>query len=487
MFDYIIVGSGIGGTVSYSILKKLNKKVTLFEKENYLGGCSGTFKRDTLLYNVGASTLVGLDESMPLGKVFNFLQIEKPKSKKLEIPIIVYVGNKIIYRYTNREKSVYEIEDKFKIKDIKKVWNKVFEISDLNWSNIYNLIPLNIKNIKLSIKQILKNRNYILKTLPYNFTSSYKFFKNNIGYISKDFKDFLDNQILMTSQGYSNDVSINVGSMGLTYPNLDNYYVFGGMEKIFECLTGDKENIFLRCKVLKIKKIKDYFKVYTTCGEYEAKKVILNKTIWDYCNIVENSNVCDLNIKNYSKIWSAITLYFHIEDKYNTLKHHHYQIVHSDINPYTGSNSFFISISDVEDNTLTADGWKSVTISTHCKIEKWSNLKKEEYKEQKEKVKDFILNKLYTYIPEFRFFKKSNIMIGTPKTFERFTGRYNGTVGGIPLIMDYVPFKYPYNFTNIEGLYLVGDSVFPGQGWPGVVIGVLNLLYQIEDLNGILH
>lgn len=487
MFDYIIVGSGIGGTISYSILKKIGKNVALFEKEGYLGGCSGTFKKDVFSYNIGASTLVGLDESMPLGKVFNFLQLEKPKSKKLDIPMVVYVGDKIVYRYTDRKKSVEDIEDKFKIKDIKKVWNKVFEISDLNWSNIYNILPLNIKNIKLSIKQIIKNRNYILKTLPYNFISSYDFFKKNIGYINKDFKDFLDNQILMTSQGYSSDVSIIIGSMGLTYPNLDNYYIFGGMGKIFEYLIGNKENIFLRCKVLRIKKIKDYFRVYTQCGEYESKNVILNKTIWDYCNIVENSNLCDLNKKNYSKIWSAITLYFYIEDKNNILKHHHYQIIHSDINPYTGSNSFFISLSDREDEDLTVDGWKSVTISTHCKIEKWFNLKKEEYKEQKEKVKDFILSKIYSYIPEFRFLNKSNIMVGTPKTFERFTERYNGTVGGIPLIMDYIPFKYPYNFTDIKGLYLVGDSVFPGQGWPGVVIGVLNLLYQIEGLDGILH
>ncbi len=487
MFDYIIVGSGIGGTVSYSILKKIGKNVALFEKESYLGGCSGTFKKDTYLYNIGASTLVGFEENMPLGKVFKFLQLEKPKLKKLNIPIVVYVGDKIVYRYTDREKSVEDIEDKFKIKDVKKAWDKVFEISDLNWSNIYNLIPLNVKNIKLLIKQILKNRNYIVKTLPYNFISSYDFFRKNIGYINKDFKNFLDNQILMTSQGYSDNVSINVGSMGLTYPNLDNYYVFGGMGKIFESLTNNKENIFLRCKVLKIRKIKNYFKVYTSCGEYEAKRVILNKTIWDYCSIVENTNLCDLNKKNYNKLWSAITLYFHVEDKNNILKHHHYQIIHADINPYTGSNSFFVSLSDIEDSILTVEKWKSITISTHCKIENWYNLDKEDYKQKKEKVKEFILRKLYSYIPEFRFLKKSNIIVGTPKTFERFTGRYNGTVGGIPLIMDYVPFKYPYSFVNVEGIYLVGDSVFPGQGWPGVIIGVLNLLHQIEDLNGILH
>jgi phytoene dehydrogenase-like protein len=82
MFDYVIVGGGIGGVVSYAILKKIGRNVALLEKEPYLGGCSATFKRKNHLYNAGASTLVGLEEHMPLGKVFKFLNLPKPKVKK---------------------------------------------------------------------------------------------------------------------------------------------------------------------------------------------------------------------------------------------------------------------------------------------------------------------------------------------------------------------------------------------------------------------
>lgn len=107
---------------------------------------------------------------------------------------------------------------------------------------------------------------------------------------------------------------------------------------------------------------------------------------------------------------------------------------------------------------------------------------------RKREGKGVYFEQAFEYVPKFKYLSIENVMVGTPKTFQRYTGRYNGTVGGIPLIKDYIPLRYPFNFTPIKGLYLVGDSVFPGQGWPGVIVGVLNLLLQIEeDIDEILY
>lgn len=38
MYDYIIVGFGLFGVVCVNELKKLNKKVLVIEKRNYIGG-----------------------------------------------------------------------------------------------------------------------------------------------------------------------------------------------------------------------------------------------------------------------------------------------------------------------------------------------------------------------------------------------------------------------------------------------------------------
>lgn len=99
MQDYIVVGGGIGGVVAYSILKKLGKKVLLFEKLDYLGGCAGTFKKDGLFYNVGASTLVGLDENLPLDILLKILDIDKNTIPVLPIdPAIVVLYQRQSYK-----------------------------------------------------------------------------------------------------------------------------------------------------------------------------------------------------------------------------------------------------------------------------------------------------------------------------------------------------------------------------------------------------
>ena len=57
MFEYAVVGSGVGGSSIAAMLQAKGHDVALFEKEPYLGGCSSTFSHEGYLYNTGATTL----------------------------------------------------------------------------------------------------------------------------------------------------------------------------------------------------------------------------------------------------------------------------------------------------------------------------------------------------------------------------------------------------------------------------------------------
>jgi phytoene dehydrogenase-like protein len=56
------------------------------------------------------------------------------------------------------------------------------------------------------------------------------------------------------------------------------------------------------------------------------------------------------------------------------------------------------------------------------------------------------------------------IMAGTPHTFESFTRRPLGMVGGFPQT-SLLSARTPY--TGMKNLWLVGDSIFPGQSTAG--------------------
>ena len=60
---------------------------------------------------------------------------------------------------------------------------------------------------------------------------------------------------------------------------------------------------------------------------------------------------------------------------------------------------------------------------------------------------------------------------GSPRTFERFTGRDGGAVGGVPRRAGLHHYTGMSPRPVLEGLWLVGDSVFPGQSTLATALG----------------
>ena len=75
------------------------------------------------------------------------------------------------------------------------------------------------------------------------------------------------------------------------------------------------------------------------------------------------------------------------------------------------------------------------------------------------------------------------IMPGTPVTFQRFTRRAFGWVGGFPqtsLFQTWGPRLSP-------NLWMVGDSIFPGQSTAAVALGGLRVARSIMAETGVRH
>ncbi|HMY19003.1 MAG TPA: FAD-dependent oxidoreductase, partial [Polyangium sp.] len=62
-------------------------------------------------------------------------------------------------------------------------------------------------------------------------------------------------------------------------------------------------------------------------------------------------------------------------------------------------------------------------------------------------------------------------MTASPRTFERFTGRSGGAVGGIPRRAGLGHYLSAWPRPVLPGVWMVGDSVFPGQSTLATAIG----------------
>ena len=468
-YDLSVIGSGMGGSMIASLNR--DKNITLFEKDRNLGGCAGTFKKNGNLYNIGATTFAGYESGSIVKDIFDSGDFT-PCLKKSDIAIRIIQNSTVIDRGKDFEKFLENIEEVFPNKNNRYFWEKIKEIDEKFWKikNLYygrHSLKSNIKTFKTFLELFDTFKFDILKSADH-------FIRSSLGNISSSYQAFIDSQLLITLQSTSKNLSLLSMALGLSYPFHNVFYVNGGMGSIFDGLL---KGIDVK-KEEEIKKVlieKDSFRLISSKDEYITKKLILNSSVYDSSNLFE-----DANIKRYYSSFSfsdqsAFVITFIIDKKIELL--HHYQIILDDKIPNSISNSFFISISSYDDDKMSKSGL-SVTISTHTKALYWKNMTKDEYKKQKRLTQDFIIGKFLENFDEVKKEDIIDIFSATSKTFNRYINRYN--CGGMSISIKNI-MKTPTTTTPFKGLYNVGDSIFSGQGWLGVAIGV-NILN--EELNG---
>lgn len=72
LFDYIIIGAGMGGLSAGNFLAKYNKKVLLLEKHNIPGGLVTSFKRKGVQFDLGIESLYELKEGQTIPQFLDF-------------------------------------------------------------------------------------------------------------------------------------------------------------------------------------------------------------------------------------------------------------------------------------------------------------------------------------------------------------------------------------------------------------------------------
>jgi phytoene dehydrogenase-like protein len=157
----------------------------------------------------------------------------------------------------------------------------------------------------------------------------------------------------------------------------------------------------------------------------------------------------------------------------------HHQVIVDPAQPLGEGNSVFVSISPGWDHVRAPQGQRAITISTHTRAAEWYALAKDEaaFEDRKQMYLERLIDAAAIALPKV----KQHIrlaMPGTPLTFERFTRRVNGMVGGFPqknLWAGWAP-----HASRDRAVWLVGDSVFPGQSTAGVTLGALRVAREIE-------
>ena len=463
-----VIGSGIGG----SLIAALNcDDLILFEKDKNLGGCASTFKKYGSYFNAGATTLVGYEQNHPVKRIFDKIEFT-PDIKKSKTAIRVVQNGKKLDRTKDFEQFLIDINHLYPNKNNEKFWRKIKQIDEKFWQ----LKRLHFS--KYGIKSYSKSFIFVLELIKVFkldiFKSAKSYIKNTLGEISTSYQNFIDAQLFITVQTTSKDIPLLTMALGLSYPFHDVFYANKGMGNLFNGILKNV-NVHNKEEVELITKEESFYKIQTSKQSYLVQNVVLNSTIYDSARLFEDKKIKDYYNKFTFSDQSAFVVYLKLDCKIDLI--HHYQIILDRLIPNCISNSFFVSFSDISDEKMSDKGL-SVTVSTHTKANFWNNLNAKEYEKYKNETVKFIVNE---FLKNFDFIKEENLKTyfgGTSKTFNSYINRFN--CGGLA-----ISFKNALSLascrTPFKGVYNVGDTVFAGQGWPGVALGVEVLNKELNE------
>jgi phytoene dehydrogenase-like protein len=146
-------------------------------------------------------------------------------------------------------------------------------------------------------------------------------------------------------------------------------------------------------------------------------------------------------------------------------------------------DSVFMSTSPAWDVSRAPTGRRAITLSTHTHARSWFALSREDYARQKATLLESLLQAAERVIPALRSGIEV-LEVGTPRTFERFTRRPFGLVGGVPQTRSRSNFFAQSRKSGLDGLWLAGDTIFPGQGTVGVTLSGMLAAESIQRQAG---
>jgi len=487
IYDNIVIGAGYGGLVAAALLAKGGQKVLLLEGHKVPGGCASFYSRRGVIFDAGATTLSGMATGQPMQRLFSELGIE-PEVKKLDPGMIIKFGERKLTRHAGLENWIAETESFFRLYGLREFWQLVHKIDRVGYELIGKndrLPPTSLGDlVTLAKPSNLKG----LPLIPYLFKPVEAVLKKYGLADDPLFRAFIDEQLLITTQNTADDAPFLTAALGLAYP-AETYYPYGGLffpakeiERKFKAFGGIAE---YKKRVTGISTGQAGYTVKTADGsEYKTNGVVTNIPLWNIPQMVDGKMKEHFNsiLPKTENAWGAFMVNFAVDYQFDEdIETAYWQIHVPEGVPNCESKSFFVTFSLADDTRKAPTGMKSVTISLHTKPENWAGITREEYDRRKAETGTFIIKKFDEAFPLLQDQKKSYIEFGTPQTFERYTSRFQGLVGGVPHSVSSNLLKMSSGVTPFRNFYNTGDTVFPGQGTVAVTIGAMNIAKRILD------
>ena len=490
MTDVIVIGSGIGGLTTAALLAKDGYHVTVMEAQTYPGGSASTFFHKGYRFDSGATVAGGFQPNGPHYLVGKLLDLDW--NVHTYDPAWVVHMPECEIALTRDNKDVLRA-----FPQSAGFWDQQSHIADQGWSLSAQGLPwppTNIAEVMQIAKVGITNLPSDLQIIPFALMSAKQWMGLHGLNNNPEFVRFIDGQLLISAQTTSQNAYALYSATALDLARQGVYHAKGGIGGIAEQLVGKIRelggDVLFRQNVTRIAVENDSVSgVWAKKGRrtqhedfYPADFVIANTTPWSLEQLLDANAPEPLRRENKRRDTTSGAFVLHLGVKSAFLPDEfadHHQFLMDVDGPMGEGRSLFMSVSPGWDSTRAPEGERAVTVTTHTRVQPWWDLlnsDKDEYYRRKDAYAQTFVANIDRYLPGFKD-AVTFMMPGSPVTYEFYTRRHMGMVGGFP---QKSLFGARGPRTGIDNLRLVGDSIFPGQSTAGVSLGALRVAEDVQ-------
>ncbi len=483
----VVVGAGIGGLTLGALLAQAGEEVIVLEAHAAPGGCAATFFHRGFRFDAGATLAAGFAPGMPLEQLGERLGVDwdvrlEPVAMQVHLP-----DGTSILRWADRERWREERVARFG-RAAEGFWAWQERTARAMWAIARQRPPWPPQDVGEGWRLLRTVWGWVwedigrLEAAPAAFRSLADFVPSH----PPALRLFLDGQLLISAQARSDRVNALYGAAALDLPHIGVGTVRGGIGglawRLAEAVRRLGGEVHYRQEVTRVRPLPSgRIRVETASGQvWEAAQVAFNLPPGDVARLLGEAAPRALRRAPLAPPdgWGAFVVYAGVRDTVipPDLPLHH-QIL--DGQGWGEGHSAFLSISPAWDPERAPPGCRALTISTHTALAPWWEARARdpgEYAARKAAYVDRLLTLCERILPGLRA-SLIEVEAGTPVTFHRFTRRSLGWVGGFPQTR----LGRGWRARLGDRLWLVGDSIFPGQSIPAVVLGAWRVAEAIRE------
>lgn len=460
-------------------LSELGADVVLCESLKYPGGCASTFTRRKHRFESGATLFSGFGE----GQLFREL------IDRYRLDVTVDILDPMVELRTrdftlavppDREAFLSRLcaLSRSSEKQVRAFFAEQRRVADALWSLFADSSLLPPFDLRALIRHATRVPRYLPLLRVIGRSLAQVLARHGLEE-DEVLRVYLDAVCQITVQADTRDVEAPFALAAMDYYFRGTGHVRGGIGTLAWALCSAIEanggDVQMANPVRSIKRERGAWTLETRRGEIRARRVVANLLPQAVTRLsgLDSRELSALS-RQVEEGWGAAMLYRVLVPGEHLGEHaHHLELVAHSSAPFIEGNHVFVSISDPNEDR-GPDGARTATVSTHVPMKKLRALRDpgEYIAGVQERMRDTIAARAPELVASLE-------MPGSPRTFERFTGRDHGYVGGIPRRVGLHHYTRMWPRPALPDLYLVGDTVFPGQSTLGTALGGIKLAERL--------